>query len=112
MLQFAAKRGILLKLATFPFLSMSAVAIRISPALAEQARAAAADADRSLTGQVEHWARLGRAIEPILSAPAIAALKKSGGDLSVLEDEQEKARVLEVLEALRRDPPYADTTAH
>ncbi len=80
---------------------MPSVAIKVSPALAEVAPAAAADADRSLTGQIEHWARLDKAIEPLFNTPTIAALKKSGGDLSALEDEQEKARVLEALERFR-----------
>ncbi len=83
---------------------MSNVAIKISSTLAEQARAAADDADRSLTGQIEHWARLGRSLEPSLSPPAIAALKKSGGDLSALEDEHERASVLAVLDAFRATP--------
>lgn len=80
------------------------VAIKIGSSLAEQARTAAEDADRSLTGQIEHWARLGRAVEPILSAPAIAALKKSGGDWSALDTPEERARVLETLEKFRETP--------
>ena len=83
---------------------MTAVAIKINPAFAELARSASTDADRSLTGQVEHWARLGRAVEPMFSAPDIAALKKCGGDLGLLDDEVEKARVLAVLENFRKNP--------
>ena len=86
---------------------MSSVAIKISSDLASVARAASADADRSLTGQIEHWARLGKAVEPVLSSVTIALLKKSGGDLSTIEDEREKARVLEVLERFRNTPQEA-----
>lgn len=88
---------------------MSSVAIKISSDLASVARAASADADRSLTGQIEHWARLGKAVEPILSSVTIALLKKSGGDLSAIEDETERARVLAALAMLRKSPPYPES---
>lgn len=80
------------------------VAIKVSSNLAEEARAAAVDADRSLTGQVEHWARLGKALEPSLNSTVIAALKKSGGDLSTLADEETRSLVLQTLEAFRTAP--------
>jgi hypothetical protein len=83
------------------------VAVKLSDSLAEEARTASAGADRSLTGQVEHWARLGKAVEPLFTAPTIAALKKSGGDIGKLDDEQEKARVLAILEAFHRTPREA-----
>ena len=75
------------------------VAVKLSDTLAEEARTASAGADRSLTGQIEHWARLGKAVEPLFNAPTIAALKKSGGDLSALEDERERARIIGILDA-------------
>lgn len=75
------------------------VAIKLSDSLAEDARAASEGADRSLTGQVEHWARLGKAVEPLFTPPTIAALKKAGGDLSALEDERERARIIGILDA-------------
>ena len=90
---------------------MSSVAIKISADLAAAARAASTDADRSLTGQVEHWARLGKAVEPVLSSVTIALLKKSGGDLGAIEDETERARVLSALAMLRKSPPYPETRA-
>lgn len=65
---------------------MPAVAVKISAELSELAKAAAAQADRSLAGQVEHWAKLGRAIETKLPAPAAHALKQSGGDLRQVQD--------------------------
>lgn len=35
-------------------------------------------ADRSIAGQIEHWAQLGKAIEPLLRGAEVLALKKSG----------------------------------
>lgn len=87
---------------------MGHTAIKVSDALASEARLAAADSDRSLTGQIEHWARLGRAIEPALPTSLIAALKKSGLALDALENEAEKALVLDALARLRQSPPYAN----
>lgn len=87
-------------------------AIKISTELAEEARAAAADADRSLTGQIEHWARIGKSIEPRLSSAAVAALKRSGGELSALEDAEERTRVMEALDELRSRPPFQVTTSY
>lgn len=84
------------------FYSMS-TAIKVSESLADEARTAAQDADRSLTGQVEHWARLGKAIEPLLTTKAITALKK-WPELTPEEEEVEKKRLLEALEEFRNTP--------
>lgn len=65
---------------------MSAVAVKISSELAALSKAAAEASDRSLTGQIEHWAKLGRAVESQLSTAASIALKTSGGDLSKVAD--------------------------
>ena len=35
-------------------------------------------ADRSIAGQIEHWAHLGKAIEPLLRGAEVLALKQSG----------------------------------
>lgn len=90
---------------------MAATAIKVSESLASEARAAAADSDRSLTGQIEHWARIGKAVEPLFTAPVVGSLKRSGGDLEVIEDEVERARVLDALAALRQSPPFAQSAA-
>lgn len=87
------------------------VAVKLSDSLAEDARAASEGADRSLTGQVEHWARLGKAVEPLFTPPTIAALKKSGGELEKIEDPAERQRVIDVLTKLRLLPPFAETAA-
>jgi hypothetical protein len=87
------------------------VAVKLSDTLAEEARTASAGADRSLTGQIEHWARLGKAVEPLFNAPTIAALKKSGGDFGSLEDHAERQLVIDALAQLRLNPPFAETAA-
>lgn len=78
-------------------------AIKVSESLAEEARTAALDADRSLTGQVEHWARLGKAIEPLLTTKTITALKK-WSDLTPEEEAFERQRLLEALEQFSHTP--------
>ena len=78
-------------------------AIKVSESLAEEARTAAQYADRSLTGQVEHWARLGKAVEPLLTTKTITALKK-WPELTPEEEEIEKQRILEALEQFRNTP--------
>lgn len=66
--------------------SSAPVAIKVSADLAEAARSEAALTDRSLTGQIEHWAKLGRALESGLAVPAVNALKSCGGNPERIED--------------------------
>lgn len=87
------------------------VAVKLSDSLAEDARAASEGADRSLTGQIEHWARLGKAVEPLFNVPTIAAFKKSGGNIDSLEDPRERQILLDALTQLRLAPPFAETAA-
>lgn len=87
------------------------VAVKLSDSLAEDARTASADADRSLTGQIEHWARLGKGVEPLFTAPIIASLKKSGGNIDSLEDPRERKSLLDALTKLRLNPTFAESAA-
>lgn len=48
--------------------------VKLSDALVLDARLAGEAFERSLTGQVEFWARLGRAIEPLLQGTQVLAL--------------------------------------
>ncbi|MGC3992434.1 MAG: hypothetical protein QM796_22585 [Chthoniobacteraceae bacterium] len=48
--------------------------VKLSDALVLDARIASQAVERSIAGQVEFWARLGRAIEPLLQAPQVLAL--------------------------------------
>jgi hypothetical protein len=82
-----------------------AVAIKISGELADCARREASHADRSLTGQIEHWAKLGRAAETVLPSQVAAALKRCAGDLQALEDESLRAKSLNALAALQTLSP-------
>jgi len=52
--------------------------VKISDALLLDARLTAEFAQRSIAGQVEFWAKLGRAIEPLLRGDAALALCKAG----------------------------------
>lgn len=87
---------------------MSSTAIKISSALANEARQAADAAHRSLTGQIEHWATIGRSIEPNLTGSAIQIIKKSG-DLSQLAP-AEREQLMQLFESLRRSTSTATTT--
>jgi hypothetical protein len=52
--------------------------VKISDALVLDARLTAEVAERSIAGQIEFWARLGRAIEPLLSGDRALALCRAG----------------------------------
>src|SRR6266704_697156 len=52
--------------------------VRISDPLLLDARLAGEITQRSMAGQVEFWAKLGRAIEPLLRGDAALALCKAG----------------------------------
>lgn len=83
----------------------SAVAIKVSAELADSARNEASYADRSLTGQIEHWAKLGRAMEAVLPAQVAAALKRCAGDIQSIEDESIRMRTLNALAAFQTRSP-------
>lgn len=53
--------------------------VKLSDNLMLDARLVADAAKRSIAGQIEFWAGLGRAIEPLLRTPQILALRKAGG---------------------------------
>ncbi len=52
--------------------------VKLSDALVREARATAELAERSIAGQIEYWAQLGRAIEPLLSGTQARALRGAG----------------------------------
>lgn len=52
--------------------------VKLSDALVLDARQTGAVAERSIAGQIEFWARLGRAVEPLLSGDRALALRRSG----------------------------------
>jgi hypothetical protein len=50
--------------------------VKLSDALVQDARATGEVAERSIAGQIEHWARLGRAVEAVLRGDEALAFKK------------------------------------
>jgi len=58
----------------------SGIPVRLSEALAVRARAAAQILERSMTEQVEHWARLGQVVEAAISAGTVHRLKARSHD--------------------------------
>ncbi len=52
--------------------------VKISDALVLDARLTGQVAERSIAGQIEFWARLGRAIEPLLRGDEVLALRRAG----------------------------------
>jgi hypothetical protein len=90
---------------------MSTVAIKISAELAAATRLAAKAADRSLTGQIEHWAKIGRAAEEKLTAGAISALKQnSAGTQGAHEKSWEE--LVSALESVHQGDHFAATRTY
>jgi len=50
--------------------------LKLADDLVNEARREAEAADRSLTSQIEHWARLGRSVENVLRHEDVVALKR------------------------------------
>jgi hypothetical protein len=85
--------------------------VKLSDELVLDARLVGKLAERSIAGQIEFWAALGRAVEPLLSGAKTLALRKSGNvqPLSVLlasaDAPEGRRRVLEFL-AVQPFPHY------
>ena len=71
--------------------------VKLSETLVAAARSEAKATNRSITAQVEHWARLGCAVEAALSHGDMLALKLSGGDVAKAFDAAKKEEILELL---------------
>ena len=56
--------------------------VKLSDDLVKVARSEAAAADRSITAQIEHWAKLGRSVEAALRHDELLAVKASEGNLA------------------------------
>jgi hypothetical protein len=85
------------------------VPVRLSAWLTERARKAAAFQDRSLTEQVEHWARLGERVEAALTSESVKRLKAASHDPKLegrLADTAEKQRQTRDLVMSRPGPWY------
>jgi len=62
--------------------------VKLSDDLVLEARTVGAVARRSIAGQVEFWARLGKSIEPLLRGDRALALQRSGTARSLAESIQ------------------------
>jgi ParD-like antitoxin of type II bacterial toxin-antitoxin system len=62
----------------FCYLMVMGQPVKMSDALVLDARLTGETAERSIAGQIEFWARLGRAIEPLLRGDRALALRRSG----------------------------------
>lgn len=62
--------------------------VKLSDDLVLEARTVGAVARRSIAGQVEFWARLGKSIEPLLRGDRALALQRSGTERSLAESIQ------------------------
>ena len=59
--------------------------VKVADTLIEAARSAAAETNRSMAAQIEHWAMLGRAVEQALTTGDVLALKRSEGRLDPMQ---------------------------
>jgi hypothetical protein len=59
--------------------------VKISDELILDARRAAEVAEKSITSQIEFWAQLGRAIEPLLEGSRALALRLAGAEVPLSE---------------------------
>src|SRR5258708_15189083 len=85
--------------------------VKISDELILDARLTAEIAERSVAGQIEFWAQLGRAIEPLLEGSRALALRRSGATLplsrclATVDSTEGRRRVADYLDA-RPFPHY------
>ena len=56
--------------------------VKLSDELVKLARTEAEASDRSITAQIEHWAKLGRSVETALGHEEVLALKGADGNLT------------------------------
>ena len=75
--------------------------LRISDELVVSAREEAEAADRSLTGQIEHWIKLGKALEEILTHRQVIQLKRGGAAVALTEAIERAGTVAGQEQALR-----------
>ncbi len=71
--------------------------VKLSDDLVLSARLEADATDRSITAQIEHWAKLGRAAEAALKHTDVLALKRSNGDLTKTFPGKSKQESIQVL---------------
>jgi hypothetical protein len=73
--------------------------VKLSSQLVDSAREVSQLADRSITAQVEHWARLGRAAERLLTHDQVMALKRDTHE-AASQAPEEITRIKQVLASM------------
>lgn len=77
--------------------------VKLSDELILDARLVAQSSERSIAGQIEYWAQLGRAIEPLLQGAQALALRRAGAArplsqlLGSVDSDEGRARVANYL---------------
>lgn len=85
--------------------------VKLSDDLVLDARMAGELLERSIAGQIEFWAQLGQAVEPLLQGTTVMALRKSGkvqplsACLASVDSPEGRRRVVEYLDS-RPFPHY------
>ena len=82
--------------------------VKLSTSLILDARLTSEITERSIAGQIEFWARLGRAIEPLLQGVQSLALSRAGSTMPLSEclASVNSAEGRERLSAYLRSQPY------
>ncbi len=88
--------------------------VKLSDALVLDARITGEIVERSIAGQVEFWARLGRSIEPLIEGDKALALCRNAAarPLSECLDAVDSARGRKRLEAWLESRPFPHYEAH
>ena len=79
--------------------------VKLSDSLVIDARLAGESFERSIAGQVEFWAKLGRAVEPLLQGDQVLALCRSASArplsacMKAVDSEEGRKRVSEYLQS-------------
>jgi len=88
--------------------------VKLSDELVCDARATSELSDRSIAGQIEFWAQLGRSIEPLLRGDRIAALRQAGqrpisAAIAAVDTDEGRKKVHEYLN--KRPFPHFESVA-
>lgn len=82
--------------------------VKLSDDLVRDAREEAKAADRSITSQIEHWARLGRNVENILRHEDVLNLKRASEKDDALGPPPTRRAVLAALRRIASDGPRTE----
>jgi len=80
--------------------------VKLSDSLVLDARLAGEAVERSIAGQVEFWAKLGRSVELLLGTPQVLTLCRHAKPLSECLDSVDSAEGRERVQAHLRQGPY------